>query len=239
MENEQETKFSLSELIIYQNHDFLVINKPNNLSVQENKTYPESLEKILKEQMNFLDSLQRVGIVHRLDRQTTGLILVAKNQKTLDYLSSLFKERKIHKTYLALIQGNLTNQSGEITFYLEKQFLSSGKIQMKINSYQGKLVQIGFQVLESLKEFSFLAIFPRTGRTHQIRLAFQKITCPIYNDPLYSSNIHNLLVGQYLHAYSLEFQGQKGEKFSFYAPLPTFFKEKLRLLESQTFSKYL
>jgi len=236
MENNQKTQ----KFIIYQNQDFLVIDKPNNLPVQENKTYSESLEKILKEQIDSLNSLLRAGMIHRLDRQTTGLLLIAKNQKTLDYLSSLFKERKIHKTYLALVQGNLTNQSGEISFYLEKQFLSSGKIQMKINPHQGKLVQVKFQVLEKLEGFSFLAIFPRTGRTHQIRLACQVIGHPIYNDPLYNSQQdHDLSIGQYLHAHALEFQGQQGEKFAFRSPLPTFFQAKLSSLKSKTFNEYL
>src|SRR3954471_13144145 len=125
--------------IIYQNEDFLVIDKPNNLSVQANKDYPNSLEKILGEQMPQLASLSRSGIVNRLDRQTTGLLLVAKNPKALNYLTLLFKERKIQKTYLALAQGNLLSESGEINFYLEKKFSSAKQVKMKVNQQKGKL----------------------------------------------------------------------------------------------------
>jgi 23S rRNA pseudouridine1911/1915/1917 synthase len=95
------------------------------------------------------------------------------------------------------------------------------------------LVQISFQVIERLNNYTFLKIFPLTGRTHQIRLAFQKINHPIYNDPLYGQICANPEIGQFLHAHSLEFFGPKKEKFFFQAPLPDFFQNKLKELKSK------
>lgn len=216
--------------IIYQDHDLLVINKPNNLPVQKTKDYAESLEEILSKYNSLLASIPRGGIVHRLDRQTTGLLLITKNVETFNYLTSLFKERKVKKTYLALVEGVLANESGEIIFYTQKNFPTKGKIKMSLNSQQGKLVKISFQVIERLNTHTFLKIFPLTGRTHQIRVAFQNIGHPLYNDPLYASTCSNPEIGQFLHAYSLEFSNRKKESFSFQAPLPDFFCQKLQQL---------
>ncbi|CAH1756029.1 14105_t:CDS:1 [Entrophospora sp. SA101] len=216
--------------IIYQDQNLLVINKPNNLAVQKTKDYTESLEAILSQYEPLLASVPRGGIVHRLDRQTTGLLLVAKNQASFHYLTALFKDRKIQKTYLALVEGVLASESGEITFYVQKKFPTKGKMRMTLNSQQGKLVRISFQVIEKLNNYTFLKIFPLTGRTHQIRVACQKINHPIYNDPLYGSVGVNPEIGQFLHAYSLEFSGSKKEKFLFQAPLPDFFQKKLQEL---------
>jgi 23S rRNA pseudouridine1911/1915/1917 synthase len=219
--------------IIYQDQNLLVINKPNNLAVQRNKNYIENLEEILVKHEPTLASVPRHGIVHRLDRQTTGLLLVAKNQEIFSHLTSLFKERKIKKTYLALVEGVLVPESGEITFYVQKKFPAKGKIRMNLHGQQGKLVKTSFQVIERLDKYTFLKICPLTGRTHQIRVALQNISHPIYNDPLYGSTCKNLEIGQFLHAYSLEFSGLHGEKFLFQALLPTFFQNKLQELESQ------
>jgi len=217
--------------IIYQDQNLLVINKPNNLPVQKTKDYAENLEEILSKYNPLLASVPRGGIVHRLDRQTTGLLLIAKNVETFSYLTSLFKERKVKKTYLALVEGALTNESGEIIFYTQKNFPTRGKIKMSLNSQQGKLVKISFQVIERLNTHTFLKIFPLTGRTHQIRVAFQNIGHPLYNDPLYASTCSNPEIGQFLHAYSLEFSNRKNkEKISFQAPLPDFFCQKLQQL---------
>ena len=120
--------------IIYQDQNLLVINKPNNLAVQKTNKYAESLERILCQSELPLSSVPRQGIVHRLDRQTTGLLLIAKNSESFNFLSSLFKKRKIQKVYLALVEGILANESGDITFYVQKKFPTKGKIKMDLNS---------------------------------------------------------------------------------------------------------
>lgn len=214
--------------IVYQDQNLLVINKPNNLAVQKTKYYADSLEEILNKISPLLIEVPRGGIVHRLDRQTTGLLLVAKNLETFDHLTSLFKERKIKKVYLALVEGILPNESGEITFYVQKKFPARGKIRMNLDPQCGKLVKISFQVIKKLNNYTFLKIFPLTGRTHQIRIAFQNINHPLYNDPLYALTCSHPEIGQFLHAYSLEFSDIKDNFFSFRAPLPDFFCQKLR-----------
>lgn len=224
--------------IVYQNQDLLVIDKPNNLIVQKNKYYLDSIEETLNKNFPFLSVLSRQGIVHRLDRQTTGLLLVAKNEKMLAYLSSLFKERKIIKVYLALVEGNIENESGEITLCIQKSFPKKGKIKMSMHAQKGKIANIFFKVIERLGEFSFVKVFPSTGRTHQIRVAFQNIKHPIYNDPIYNQKCNDLEIGQFLHAHSLEFSGQNQEDYFFKSCLPDFFQKKLKQLKSKTWKEY-
>jgi len=213
--------------IVFQNDDFLVINKQNNLSTQHNKDYKESVEGYLKEFGYPFTSLPRCGIVHRLDKDTTGLLLVAKNLKCFDFLIGLFKERKIEKNYFSLHKGNPETNKGEISFFLKKKFVKNKPVKMEINSSDGKFVKLYFELIKSSNGFSLLKVNPITGRTHQIRLAFQAINFPIYNDPLYgnkelSSDQH----GQYLHASSLKFS-DKEKNFEFSSDLPDSFLKKL------------
>jgi len=229
--------FDIKLLATYQNEEFLVINKPNNLAVQKNKDYSDSLEEILEKDNSLFSALPRCGIVHRLDRQTTGILIVAKNFSMFAFLTALFKTRKIKKIYLALLRGNITSDSGEIRFYIEKDF-TNNQFRMKLNSQKGKLVNMTFQVIERLANFTLVEIYPLTGRTHQIRLACQKINYPIYNDPVYSSICKNKEIGQYLHAYSLEFIDNQNQKKYFSVALPEFFINKLKILGSKKWQKY-
>src|SRR6266487_366899 len=131
--------------IVYQNKDFLVINKDNNLVIQKDND-GNSLEEILEKDALF-PSLPRCGIVHRLDKQTTGTLLIAKNLPSLSFLTSLFKERKIKKVYLALLEGVLSVDSGEIKVNVQKIF-SKNKIAMKKSEKKGKLAIVFFKVIE-------------------------------------------------------------------------------------------
>jgi 23S rRNA pseudouridine1911/1915/1917 synthase len=217
--------------IIFQNNNFLVINKQNQLSTQHNKDYEISVESYLKEVGDPFISLPRCGIVHRLDKDTTGLLLIAKNLQYFDFLSELFKERKIEKNYLSLHEGIPETNRGEISFFLKKKFVKNKPVKMEINSSEGKFVKLYFELVKTCNGFSLIKVNPVTGRTHQIRLAFQAINFPIYNDPLYGNNQYNdnNEYGQYLHASSLKFS-DNDNNFEFSAELPSFFQKKLEKL---------
>src|SRR5690348_292104 len=125
--------------IIFQNDNFLVINKENKISTQQNKDYKESIEEYLKNSGEPFSSLPRCGIVHRLDKDTTGLLLIAKNLNYFTFLTNLFKERKIEKNYVSLHKGIPDSYKGEITFYLKKKFSKNKKVIMQVDPSNGKL----------------------------------------------------------------------------------------------------
>ncbi len=216
--------------VVFQNENFLIINKDNNLSTQRNNNYDSSVEEQLMLCGFPFSLLPRCGIVHRLDKDTTGLLIVAKNKGIFSLFEKLFKERKIRKTYLSLHRGVPESSSGEVSFYQGKTFTKGGVVRMKTNPFVGKLVNITFQLVEVRNGFSLLEVFPFTGRTHQIRLAFQKIKLPIYNDPIYNTEEPVNTHGQYLHAWKLSFNLGK-ELFEFRAEIPTFFQQELDKLQ--------
>lgn len=170
----------------------------------------------------------RPGIVHRLDRETSGVILIARNQKYFEYLKNLFQTRQIKKTYLALIWGKVEPKMGVI----EKPIrLKSGTIKRTV--WQGKMEKeaiteykvIKFLKLKINKEkeqiFSLVKVMPKTGRTHQIRVHLASIGHPIVGDSLYGpkNNPFNLK-RQFLHAESLEFSTANGKRIKIEAGLP-------------------
>ncbi|HXN54577.1 MAG TPA: RNA pseudouridine synthase, partial [Mycoplasmatales bacterium] len=120
--------------IAFENENFIAINKPSNLSTQKNSTYDTSVEEILENYTPF-SSLTRFGIVHRLDRDTTGILIIAKNQKYQKRLLSLFKEKKVEKNYLSLNFGKSLNRTGIIKFFLKKHFPNGQKIRMKFGDF--------------------------------------------------------------------------------------------------------
>lgn len=213
--------------VVFENNNFLVIDKENNISTQQNNHYQESVEQKLRKIGSPYTLLPRCGIVHRLDKNTTGLLLIAKSIEYFKFLTKLFKESKIQKNYLSLHKGKPSSERGEISFFLKKAFVKNKRVKMKLDHLDGKLVKIYYSLVSTNNNFSLLNVNPITGRTHQIRLAFQSINFPIYNDNLY--NDETLLDdsnGQYLHAFSLNFYDKK-KKFEFTAKLPDFFEKKI------------
>lgn len=220
--------------IVFENQDFVVINKENGISTQENQQYPESIEKSLRDFGAPFSSLPRSGIVHRLDKDTTGLLLVAKSDKYFEFLTDLFRERKIEKTYLSLHEGHPQSDKGEVSFFLKAKFAKNNRVKMQIDPLQGKLVKLYFETVATSGGFTLVKVSPLTGRTHQIRLAFEAIKFPIYNDHLYNKKtiFQKGSLGQYLHASSLSFTSGQ-QKFNFVAELPPFFLNKLKELHFQ------
>ena len=172
----------------------------------------------------------RPGIVHRLDKDTSGLILVAKNDGSLRKLQNQFKNRLVSKIYLALVEGRLIPEQGRIDAPIGRD--QRARKRMAVSPRRGRLAQTDYRVLEYLGEFSLVEVRPLTGRTHQIRVHFAAAGHPIAGDPVYGPRKRTLpLDRQFLHAWQLSFDlPSTGERVTFTAPLPEDLREVLETL---------
>jgi 23S rRNA pseudouridine1911/1915/1917 synthase len=238
--------------IIFENKNILVINKPSGLIVHsdgktKNKTlvdwilkkYPE-IENIGEKQSSNSNFL-RPGIVHRLDAQTSGILIIAKNQKTFLNLKQQFKNREIEKIYYAFVFGKFKQEHGVINTPIGKnpndfrKFLANPKARGTLRPSITK-----YQVLIN-DEISYLKIIPKTGRTHQIRVHLKSINHPVICDPLYSTktelkkimNKENILNFQRLalHAYSIKLKISQTQIEKFISPFPQDFTNSLEILK--------
>ncbi len=167
-----------------------------------------------------IGGVERPGIVHRLDKDTSGMILVAKTEVTHKELSRQFKNREIRKEYLAIVKGNVKKEKGSIKASIGRHKVHRKK--MDTRALNGREAQTGFQVLYRSKSWSYLQLFPMTGRTHQIRVHLASIHHPIIGDKLYGGKLENLkMERQALHAHKLELKHPvTGSNLSFSSPLP-------------------
>jgi len=190
-------KKNYEDFIIEDNENFIVINKPSGIPVQSGTKSFKNIIDILRETKYFLDS--KPYIVHRLDKETSGVMIVAKNREYAQLFTSLFRIRKIHKTYLAITQGRVNRDikilRDELTFYENNK-----KIVQKAISY--------IKIIRSNDKNSFLELKPITGRKHQLRKQLYNIGHPIIGDTKYSFNnlekkqkFENIM----LHAYKIRF----------------------------------
>lgn len=221
--------------IIYQDSDLLVINKPNNLVVHpgagnENNTLVHGLI-AMNTSLSDLDSW-RPGVVHRLDKQTTGLLIIAKNNLTHQKLSEMFAQRRIKKEYIALVQGLIPEMAGKIAMPIGRS--TSNRKKMMVTGKNSKRAITHFEVLERFANTTLVKINLETGRTHQIRVHFNQIKHPIYNDPVYGPGNTADDFGQYLHASQLSFKHPTTQKLmTFTAPLPQQFDDKIKALRKE------
>ena len=190
------------------------------------------------------DPETRPGIVHRLDRDTSGVMLVARNQEHFLYLKSLFQEHKVEKTYLALVFGKFKEKEGVINKPIG---IKSGTIKRSIHSEKmTKEAVTEYEFLEGFRcevlgfrgkrkffqDFSLLKVYPKTGRTHQIRVHLASIGHPVVGDELYGKSKKKLEVSRLmLHAQAIEFSSEDGEKLRFETDVPSSFLDILKSLE--------
>ena len=165
----------------------------------------------------------RPGIVHRLDKETSGLLLIAKNQPAFDYLKKIFKDRTIKKTYVALVYGQVKEKTGVIDTPLGKLGIKqSTKISGK-RELTEKAAVTEYKVLKKFKDYTLLELRPQTGRTHQIRVHLKSIGHPIVCDPLYAGKRHACppaLGRMFLHAQKLAFVSPAGAAITAESDLP-------------------
>lgn len=225
-------QFDLKKQIIFEDDDVLIINKPAGLVVHPDNTYKDNtLSDIVVENYPEIKNVgqeARPGIVHRLDKDTSGLIIVAKNQNSYDYLIEIFKNRQIEKKYFALVYGILKEKKGIIVYSLEKK----GKVRARLSKTSKPAVTRYEVIKEFGNKFSLLDVKIETGRTHQIRVHLAKIGHPIVSDQEYKFRKMEVteLKRQFLHSHYLKFKLPSGIEKEFNIDLPADLKTFLDTL---------
>ena len=211
--------------VLAQTSDFLIINKPAGLVVHApNKNYQHAtltdwLIQSHKE-IALVGLIDRPGIVHRLDKETSGLMIIAKTNHAHATLSNMFKQKKIKKTYLAIAMGH-PMQQGSMDFLIGRHPVARNKMHhfTPVNkTSNSRQAHTDFQTLTYYKDFSLVKAMPTTGRTHQIRVHFAAIGHPILADSVYGKS-SKILKRHALHAHQLEFE-YEGTAYCFSSPLP-------------------
>ena len=216
--------------IVYEDKDLVIINKPSGMVVHPaSGNYENTLVNALIYRYNLDDTNVRSGIAHRIDKDTSGLVIVAKNDKTLELLTDMFKNKKIKKTYVAIVDGVINNKSGTINAPITRDVKDRKKMMV---GKDGKNSITHFYVIKTFKNNTYISLNLETGRTHQIRVHMAYINHPVTNDKVYGKE--NTLFGQYLHASKLEFIHPITKKeIIVEAPLPEEFIDKLKELEGE------
>ncbi|MEF3692069.1 MAG: RluA family pseudouridine synthase [Candidatus Moraniibacteriota bacterium] len=237
---------SIKLAIIFENDNFLVINKPAGIQVHPDFNEKENTlvngliahyPKISRLEDDPTYSYRmRPGIVHRLDKNTSGILIIAKNKKSFLEFKKMFQEKTIQKKYLAIVYGIPETKEGEInkplarTTNYRKQTIAGKKTKTKIREALTK-----YRVIKEFKDnFSLLEVSPRTGRTHQIRVHLASIDHPIVGDNLYQKKKYSKFESakrQMLHAGEIKFK-LWGEEFFFTAPAPEDFQKIIKNLKS-------
>ncbi|OGY42495.1 MAG: hypothetical protein A2Y82_03960 [Candidatus Buchananbacteria bacterium RBG_13_36_9] len=213
--------------IVYEDDNILVIDKPAGLLVHPTeKMEPDTLVNGLLAKYpkikNVGDDKLRPGIVHRLDKAVSGLILVCKTQKAFDYFKNLFQKRKVKKIYTALVHGKMERVEGEINLPIERA-KGKGKMAVKSIAEGGKEAITKYTLIKQFKNFSLLEVEILTGRTHQIRAHLNAIQHPIVGDILYKQKWvkESLNLDRpFLHSAILSFKNLDGKKLEFKSKLP-------------------
>ena len=221
--------------IIYEDDDVLVINKPSGLVVHPgagntNGTLVNGLM-AHTEELSDINGEVRLGIVHRIDKDTTGLMIVAKNNKAHEILSDALSRHEIKRDYLAIIKGEFPSDTATIDAPIGRDEVNRKK--MAVTSKNSKEAITHLRVVKRFKGFTLVRLSLETGRTHQIRVHMSYIGYPIVNDPLYGTGESNEY-GQFLHSTSIDFiHPTTKEKMHFEIDMPEEFKEFLSTLDEK------
>lgn len=239
--------------IIFEDTDILILNKPAGMIVNKADTTKDLItvqdwveEKVpgarLQATEELSDFQSRAGIVHRLDKDTSGILIVAKNEESFVHLQAQFKNGEVHKTYIALTHGRVVPPEGMIQAPIGRLPWNRTHFGVFPAGRQSKTL---YKVLEyklfssekSSEELTLLEAYPKTGRTHQIRVHFQYLGHPLFGDSLYAGRKtiqkdKKYISRHFLHATKIEFTHPKtGERIEFHSPLPedlNLFLEKLK-----------
>ncbi len=233
--------------VLYENDDFLVINKPSGIMVHSDgkKDIPVLTDWILEKYPEIKEvgepmlvdgkTIYRPGIVHRLDEQTSGVLIIAKNQKTFSFLKKKFQDREIKKEYHAFVWENFKDEVGVIDAPIGRNKNDFRKWQAGrgIRGEQRDAIT-HFQLIQNFtdendQKFAFIKLFPLTGRTHQLRVHMAYLQRPIVSDSLYASSKDRALDFDRvaLHAFSIRFKDLKGNEIVVEAPYQLDFKSAI------------
>ncbi|HSX31944.1 MAG TPA: RluA family pseudouridine synthase, partial [Candidatus Saccharimonadales bacterium] len=207
--------------VLYEDDDVVVIDKPAGmLTHAQSATVAEAtVATFLREKSKELEG-ERAGVVHRLDRATSGVIIGAKNQHSMSLLQKQFADRTVKKTYSAVVQGVPKQWDAIIDMPIERNPKAPATFRTGVN---GKEAVTRYTVLKDNNKYSLLELKPQTGRTHQLRVHLEKIGHPIVGDPLYGKGKFGDRL--YLHAHTLEITLPSGERKTFTSPIPPEFEE--------------
>lgn len=208
--------------ILYEDPYLLVIDKPDNMVVHPSLGHRAgTLVNAILSYIVDADKLgdERPGIVHRLDKGTTGVIIVAKDRSTQETLSRLFHDRAVEKVYRAIVEGVIKADSGVVEGAIGRHPRERQK--MALVTRNGRYSLSNFKVIKRLDGFTYVEVYPKTGRTHQIRVHLAHIGHPIVGDDLYGKRARKLAGRPLLHAHRISFTHPvNGEKVVVEAPVP-------------------
>lgn len=236
----KETKIESQNIpidILYEDNDIIVVNKPKGLVVHPangnmDGTLVNALMHICKNSLSGIGGEIRPGIVHRLDKNTSGVLIVAKNDKAHLNLSEQIKNKEVKKTYIALVRGIIKENEATINMPIGRSKTDRKKMAVVKD---GKESITHFKVLDRFNnKYTYIKINLETGRTHQIRVHLSQIGFPIIGDFEYSNGKNEFgVVGQMLHSWKIEFKHPITEKImEIEAPIPKYFEEILNFLKN-------
>ena len=222
--------------IVYEDPEVVVIDKQPGVVVHPSPGHPTGtlVDALVARypEIRRVPGPGRPGIVHRLDKETSGLMVVARTPHALEALQRQLKERSMEKRYLALVEGKLPDDRGFIDLPIERDMVRRQQMAVQL---EGKPAQTYFTVLERLDDYTYIEAKPISGRTHQIRVHFSFIGHPVAGDKLYGSGrAPDGLNRQFLHATWLSFNlPSTGERVTFHSPLPGDLERCLEWLRRQ------
>lgn len=239
-----EPDFKIPLNIVYEDKDIVVINKQAGISVhpgvnEPSGTIANALVAKYPELAGVGEDPMRPGIVHRLDKDTSGLLVVAKNQKIFEFLKKEWQSGRVAKKYLALVWGHPNPPAGGGKIISElarsiKDFRKRMVIKPKAGrELKGKLAITEYKVVKKFRDFSLVEVSPKTGRMHQIRVHMASIGHPVVGDKVYGKKEKTPegLSRQFLHAYYLKFSLPNGKSLALEADLPESLKEVLAKID--------
>ena len=240
----KESKIEAQDIpieVVYEDNDIIVVNKPKGMVVHPANGNPDgtlvnAILAMCKDSLSGIGGEIRPGIVHRLDKDTSGLLIVAKNDEAHMNMSKQIQERKVTKKYIALVRGVVAEDEATIDLPIARS--TKDRKKMAVDP-KGKNAVTHFKVLKRYDNYTLLELKIDTGRTHQIRVHMSYIGHPVVGDEVYSNGKNEFGVqGQMLHARYLQFKHPiTGKELSLEAPIPEYFEDVLEKLKNREIDK--